>query len=511
MTKTINPIKSFIISSLLLLLLSNTLASQESLDPANNSCIACEEIFDLRFPDVLITEATMISEKTSYCRVLGTIGKEIDFELLLPVDWNGRFFMGGGGGFVGSIANGARWSVHNGYATSGTNTGHKGNGIKADWALDNMGRQINFGHLAIHRTALVSKAIIAEYYCHDPAYSYFMGCSRGGGQAMMEAQRYPEDFNGIIVGAPAFGWPALAAEFVQNIQAIYPDPDNLTEPIITKNNLAMLQEAILDQCDMLDGIKDNILNDPSVCDFDLSVLPTCPDGAIGEDCFTVRQLAAIQSVYDGIASHQEDIYPGFPLGGENEPGGWMPWITGPNDRSMGLGFPSLQFGFGTEIFKYLIFQDPEWDYSKYDYSDFFEETRYASAYLDATSTDYSEFNKRKGKMIIYHGWNDPALSAYATIEHYEALREKDSAISDYVRLFLLPGVLHCSSGPGPDKADWIGLLRDWVENGRAPERVIMSKVRNGQVEMTRPVFPYPRKAIYDGKGDPNLEGSFKQP
>ncbi len=417
--------KILIINSILLIIFSYTLVGQEKTDPRLNACINCEELINLRFPEVTITEARIISEKTSYCKVLGTIGKEIDFELLLPGDWNGIFFMGGGGGFVGSIANGAKWSVHTGYATSGTNTGHKGHGLKADWALDNMERQINFGHLAIHRTALVSKAIIASYYCHDPVYSYFMGCSRGGGQALMEAQRYPEDFDGIIVGAPAFGWPAFAAEFIQNIQAIYPDPDNLEEPVITKNNLAMLQAAILDQCDELDGVKDNILNDPSACDFDFTALPTCPDDVIGEDCFTIAQIKAIQTVYDGIACDQGKIYPGFPPGGENEPAGWLPWITGPNQGSMDLGFPSLQFGFGTEVFKYLIFQDPDWDYSTYDFSDFFEETSYASAYLDATSTDYSQFKKRDGKMIIYHGWNDPALSAYATIEHYQALKKKD--------------------------------------------------------------------------------------
>jgi feruloyl esterase len=501
-------IKHLGFTSIILLILSLPFSAQNPDRQDINGCIPCEELTNLAFPEVLITEAVSVTDKTTYCKVLGTIGREINFELLLPGDWNGRFFMGGGGGFVGSIANGARWSVHDGYATSGTNTGHKGHGLKADWALDNMERQINFGHLAIHRTALVSKAIIARYYCHDPEYSYFMGCSRGGGQAMMEAQRYPEDFDGIIVGAPAFGWPAIAAEFIQNIQAIYPDPDNL-EPVITRQNLSMLQAAVLDQCDKLDGIEDNILNDPEECDFDLSALPTCPDDEIGEECFTIRQLKAIQTVYDGIDSDQGEIYPGFPPGGENEPGGWMPWITGPNEESMELGFPSLQFGFGTEMFKYLIFQDPDWDYSKYEFSDFFEETQYASAYLDATSTDYSKFKERKGKMIIYHGWNDPALSAYATIEHYKALGEKDPAISDYVRLFMLPGVLHCSKGSGPDKADWIGLLRDWVENGNAPDRVIMSKVSDGEVMMTRPVFPYPRKAVYDGKGDPNRESSFK--
>ncbi len=503
-------IKNLGLISFVLFIFHLPLSARDRDEPDIQACITCEELKNLAFPEVVITDAVTVTEKTTHCKVLGTIGKEIDFELLLPGDWNGRFFMGGGGGFVGSIANGARWSVHDGYATSGTNTGHKGHGLKADWALDNMERQINFGHLAIHRTALVSKAIIERYYCHVPEYSYFMGCSRGGGQAMMEAQRYPEDFDGIIVGAPAFGWPAIAAEFIQNIQAIYPDPDSL-ESVITRQNLSMLQAAVLDQCDKLDGIKDNILNDPSACDFDLSALPTCPEDVIGEECFTIRQLKAIQTVYDGIASDHEEIYPGFPLGGENEPGGWMPWITGPNEGSMELGFPSLQFGFGTEMFKYLIFQDSAWDYSTYEFSDFFEKTRYASAYLDATSTDYSEFKKRKGKMIIYHGWNDPALSAYATIEHYKALGEKDPVISDYVRLFMLPGVLHCSKGPGPDKANWIGLLRDWVENGNAPNRVIMSKVRDGEVMMTRPVFPYPRNAVYDMKGDPNLESSFKQP
>jgi feruloyl esterase len=474
----------------------------------SDRCLPCEELVHIQFPELVISAATEITDKSTYCKVLGTIGKEINFEMLLPGEWNGRFLMGGGGGFVGSIANVARGSVHEGYATSGTDTGHRGHGLKADWALDNMERQVNFGHLAVHRTALVSKAIIAAHYGKDPEYNYFIGCSRGGGQAMMEAQRYPEDFDGIIVGAPAFNWPAIGAEFIQNMQAIFPDPENLT-PLITKQNLFLLQAFILDQCDELDGVKDNMLNDPAECDFDLSILPTCPDDVIGGECFTPEQIRAIQTVYDGISCDEGEIYPGFPPGGENEQGGWLSWITGPNEASMELGFPSLHFGFGTEMFKYLVFQDPDWDYSTYDFKDFFQETRYASAYLDATSVDYNGFNKRNGKMIIYHGWNDPALSAYATIEHYEAALEFDPEIKDHVRLFLLPGVLHCGGGPGPDQADWIGLLEDWVERSKAPERVILSKVRDGEEIMTRPVFPYPRKAVYDGKGDPNQESSYR--
>ncbi len=480
---------------------------------ANNSdktpCMPCEELKNLILLDVTISEAIQLEAPVTHCKLVGTIGKEINFELLLPKDWNSRFVMGGGGGFVGSIQNMARSSINEGYATGGTDTGHQGIGIKADWALNNMERQVNFGHLAVHRTVVVSKEIIRRFYCSAPEYSYFIGCSRGGGQAMMEAQRYPNDFDGIVAGAPAFNWPAIGAEFIQNIQIIYPDPTKLDEPVITLANLQLLQTKILDQCDTIDGIKDQILNDPRDCDFDVDLLPRCPENAVRDNCFTSTQLEAIKVVYAGVTIQKEEIYPGFPFGGENEPGGWLPWIVGPNKETMELNFPTLHFAFGTEMFKYLVFQDPNWDYSSYDFSNFSNTTRYASSYLDATSTDYSAFKNRGGKMIIYHGWNDPALSAFATIEHYNAAKKEDGEIGEYIRLFLLPGVLHCGGGPGPSQADWVELVRNWVEKGIAPERVVLSKTEDEKVFMTRPVFPYPKKAIYDGKGDPNKESSFK--
>lgn len=501
-------IKIVISTGLLFLLWNFSIIGQATSFLGKKGCMSCEELKNLRLPDVLITEAVAITETSVHCKILGTISKEINFELLLPERWNERFVMGGGGGFVGSIANMARSKVNEGYATAGTDTGHKGSGIKADWALDNMERQVNFGHLAVHRTAAVAKHLIYRYYCSDPAYSYFIGCSRGGGQAMMEAQRYPEDFDGIVAGAPAFNWPAIGAEFIQNIQLIYPDPKKLDEPVITKDNLQLLQSAVLKQCDNLDGIADQIINDPRDCSFDFSVLPICPANAAEKNCFTSQQLKVIKAIYKGAENREGKIYAGFPLGGENEPGGWAPWITGPNQGTMALNFPSLQFAFGTEMFKYLVFQDPNWDYTAYDFSNFAEDTRYASAYLDATSTNYSALKNRGGKMIIYHGWNDPALSALATIEHYKEVEKNDANLRDYLRLFMLPGVLHCGGGPGPDQTDWIELIRDWVENGKAPERVIVSKRQNDETIITRPVFPYPRKAIYNGKGDPNKESSF---
>ena len=502
---------------LFLLYNASTFAGVEELEKVvANACMSCEEMKNLRLPGVTIVEATAVAEdengssnRKAHCKIQGRIDTEIEFELLLPEDWNGRFAMGGGGGFVGTVQNMVNYSVNSGFATAGTDTGHKGNGIKADWALNNMERQLNFGHMAIHKTAEVSKMLIFYYYCKDPDYSYFLGCSRGGGQAMMEAQRYPEDFDGIVAMAPAFNWTGFGAEMLQNARAIYPDPDDLENPVITKDNLRILQQSVLDACDALDGLKDDLINDPRDCDFDCNTLPLCADGEQGKDCFTREQIQAIKTIYDGLVIDGEEIHPGFPYGGENENGGWPSWIVGPVESLKSLNFPSLQFGFSTETFKYLIFNDPEWDYSTYDFADFKETTAYAASYLDATSTDYSVFKNSGGKIIFTHGWEDAALSALATIDHFEALSEKDPEAGQFAKLYLLPGVLHCIGGRGPYEVDWLEIIVNWVENDMPPDRVIVTKEKKGKNVMSRPIYPYPRKANYDGKGDPDDAASFR--
>ena len=453
-------------------------------------CITCEKLTELRLPDVRITSAEQVTTGKSHCKVLGVIGKEIKFEILLPDEWNNIFIMGGGGGFVGSVQNAARSSVNEGYATSGTDTGHDGTKFPgAEWALNNMERQVNFGHLAVHRTAVVSKALIQSYYGSRPEYSYFIGCSRGGGQAMMEAQRYPEDFDGIVVGAPAFNWTAIASEFIQNTQAVY--PAGFSQPFLTDNHISILQEAVLRQCDMIDGVRDSILNNPADCKFDFSSLPKCPGDIPGRDCFTNAQINAIKKIYSGADAGYGINYPGFPYGGEFEPGGWMTWIVGSEEIAKKNIYPSLHAYFGIEIFKYLILQDPGWDYTKYDFMGYGKELRYASAYLDATSTDYSGFKDHKGKIIFWHGWNDPALSALATIGHYNAVKAADPDINSFMKLYLLPGVLHCGGGDGPSQVDWLALIRDWVEKDIAPDKIIAVKNVSGKMVMSTPVFPYP--------------------
>lgn len=486
---------------------------------AQASCLPCEKLKDLRLPDVTIVSVDIRNSDTiryaeawiprvviskPFCRVMGRISAEINFELLLPQQWNGKFLMSGGGGFVGTIQNAFRERVNDGYATAGTDTGHKGDGLTAEWAYNNMERQLNFGRLAIHRTAEVSKSIIAAFYCKDASYSYFIGCSRGGGQAMMEAQYYPNDFDGIVAGAPAFGWPAIGAKFNSINQKNYPDPNDL-KPVLTSDNLKLLQEYVFKQCDNLDGLADKIITDPRDCKIDLGKLPMCPNNKAGAGCFTKEQIAVIKAVYEPLIIDQKIVYPGFPVGLEAEPDSWDAWITGTAAPQQ----PSLHFMFGTQMFKYLVFNDPNWDYSKYDFKKYFQETTFASSFLDATQTDYSEFKKSNGKMIMFHGWNDPALSAYATIDHYEAALKKDKELNSYIRLFMMPGVLHCGGGTGCDNVDWVGLIQAWVEKNQAPERIISSKVVQGKTIGTRPLFPYPKVTVYSGSGDAKDEKNYK--
>ena len=494
------------------------LVSTSLLSCAEQSCTPCEKLKDLKLPDVTILSVEALRSDTvkgsegwmptvyinkPFCRVLGTISKEINFELLLPQEWNGRFLMSGGGGFVGSIQNDLKGTVNSGYATAGTDTGHKG-GDNAEWAYNNMERQLNFGRLAVHRTTVVSKSIIQHFYCKEASYSYFLGCSRGGGQAMIEAQFYPEDYDGIVAGAPAFGWPAIAAKFVSIAQKNYPVAGS-KQPVLTNDNLKILHDYVMKQCDNLDGLADKIITDPRGCKIDLSKLPLCQGNQAGANCFTKEQIAVIKSVYDPVVVDNKTVYPGFPVGLEAEPGNWDVWIAGTNQYVQ----PSLHHMFGTNVFKYLVFNDPTWDYTKYDFKNYNKETAFAASYLDATQTDYSEFKKRNGKMIMYHGWNDAALSANATVDHYDAALKQDKDLNSYIRLFMLPGVIHCGGGTGCDNVDWITLIRDWVENKKAPDRIISSKNADGKTVATRPVYPYPKVAVYSGSGDATQEKNYK--
>src|ERR1051325_21159 len=330
-----------------LLLLGGVAAKAES------SHISVEELQQLRLPEVVfksVTHQTPAAKGSKpHVEVTGVIGEHIQFELLLPDEWNERFAMGGGGGFVGTIQNMARLSVNQGYATVGTDTGHEsppGGAPSAAWAYNDTEAKVNFGYLPVHRTAEVAKALIRAYYRKEPSHSYFLGCSRGGGQALMEGQRFPNDFDGIVSGAPAFNWTGLAAMNVAIAKALYPDPAHLDSNVLSKEALQKLAAGIIEQCDAQDGLKDGIIQDPASAHFDVSKVEGLTD----------EQRKALTAIFEGARNIKGAEYPGFAPVAECDPGQWIAWIVGPVPAFAKDKAPDLLFAFSTQIFKYLIFR-----------------------------------------------------------------------------------------------------------------------------------------------------------
>lgn len=466
---------------------------------AGAETMTVEALQALRLPDVTLTTVKDVEASEKYAahvQVEGVIGKAIRFELLLPPDWNGRFAMGGGGGLVGTVQNGIRGSVNEGYATAGTDTGHQASrSTDGSWALNDLEALVNFGHAAIHRTAEVSKAIIRAYYGRDIEKSYFVGCSRGGGQAMMEAQRYPEDFDGIVAGAPAFNWSGFAAMGIKFAQTLYPDPDNLTQSLLTQDDLNHLYAEVMKQADAQDGLEDGIIQDPLGAEFDLAKVPGLTD----------EQRAAIQVLYDGVRNADGPIYPGFPIGAEGGEGGWFQWQVGPIPNLVNLGF-----AFSTNIYKYFVFQDADWNYATYDFDGWKKDTHVAASVLNATDPDLTPFAQRGGKLLLWHGWADAALPATETVDYYKEVLDHDPAAPDYARLFMVPGCYHCGGGPGVSGVDWLQEIVDWVEHDQAPDVLIATRpAKDGTPEMTRPLYPWPAHAQYDGDGDPAKAENFE--
>ncbi len=312
----------------------------------------CSHLVTLKLPDVKVTEAVAVPAaetgpiRAAHCRVNGVIEKDIRFSLLLPDDWNRKFMMGGGGGFVAGIDNQARASVNAGYATVGTDTGHQGAVAAAGWALNDLERQLNFGYIAVHRVAEVSKAILRSYYGSNETRSYFSGCSNGGRQALMEAQRYPDDFDGIVSGAPAYDFTGIGAQFIKDIQAAFPDPRNLSTPIFTNETLKSVEAQIVEKCDAVDGVKDGLMEDPRQCKIDVAALTGLTDA----------QRNVLKTIYGETKNKDGVIYPAQPFGGEGDAAGWPTWIVGVSPMMMAAQkAPSLRYAFGTEMFKNFVF------------------------------------------------------------------------------------------------------------------------------------------------------------
>lgn len=490
---------------------------------AKSPVCSVEAIVEL--PDVRLSSVTDEATPVPHCKVAGVIGTETNFELLLPENWNGKFVMGGGGGFVGSVMNTSLMfgSLQKGYATVGTDTGHAGHPLNASWAHNNPERLVSFGHQAIHRTAVTAKALITDYYDSAISRSYYTGCSRGGGHGLTEAQRYPDDFDGIVAGSPAYDFVGLAAAATQISAAMYPDPSDLQEAVVGPAEQRLIETSYLEMCDGMDGIEDGILNDPRQCKFDVGTL-LC-DGEKTDSCLSEEQLAAVRVIYEGPKDSQgQPLYFGFPFGGEGAPGGWSRWLTGGlrymeelEDFQAGVDpgpfeapvSPNAYYSFGNDIMKYFIYNDPDWSYVGYEYDKLARDGALAGETLNSTDPDLSAFRERGGKLLIYNGWSDNAQTSLAFADYHEHILAHDETAADDVRLFLMPGVEHCFGGPGPSWVNFLDEIDTWVETGKAPDRITAFWLDESmQPSGSRPVCAYPAVAQYDGEGDTRDASSF---
>jgi hypothetical protein len=255
---------------------------------------------------------------------------------------------------------------------------------------------------------------------------------------------------------------------------------------------------ILDKCDALDGVKDGVMEDPRQCKVDVSTLTGLNE----------RQIAALKTIYAPTRAGNETVFPGQPFGGEGEIAGWPAWVSGAAPRSGQPPAPSLRYGFGTQLFKYIVFNDPDWDYRTYDLSTWRKDTAKTASFLNATDPDLDKFKAKGHKLLLWHGWSDAGLSALGTIKYYESVKARDPKADAYMQMFLLPGVLHCGAGAGPDNADWAAAIDGWVESGKAPSRISAQKGTGAAVTRTRPLCPYPQHAVYGGSGSTDQAENF---
>jgi feruloyl esterase len=411
----------------------------------------------------------------------------IEAEVWLPAAWNGKFQAVGNGGWAGIISYPAMaQALQEGYATASTDTGHKG-GDPA-FAIGHPEKLIDFGYRAIHELAVQSKAIVTAYYKRAARLSYWNGCSTGGRQGLMAAQRYPDDFDAILAGAPANNHSRLGISRL----AVSVPPARDPAAAVPAAKLALVTRAVLDACDGRDGVKDGFLNDPRACTFDVASLQ-CRE-ADTDSCLTAPQVATMKAAYAPMKlPNGQLVFPG------KEPGSETAWgmVSGTTDA---LSVTALRIAHG----------DPAWDPKSFDLErDLALAIEKVGFATNAVDPDLRAFKARGGKLLLYHGWNDGLISAGNTVDYFESVHAKmGRGQDDWLRLFMVPGMGHCRGGAGPDQANWMASLERWRESGKAPERIEAARVVANRVEMTRPLCPYPQIARYTGIGSTNDAQNF---
>ena len=427
----------------------------------------------------------------AHCRVAMVMkpsnDSHIEAEVWLPAEWNGKFEAVGNGGWAGTIGFAAMArALQEGYATASTDTGHKGG--NASFAIGHPDKLIDFGYRAIHEMTVQSKAIVASFYKRAVRLSYWNGCSTGGRQGLMAAQRYPNDFDAILAGAPANNHTRMG---ISRLAVSVPTARDAAAAV-PQAKLAMVTRAVLDACDATDGVKDGFLTDPRACTFDVARLQCT--GADSDSCLTAPQVKTMKSAYAAVTlPNGELVFPGKELGSETAWG----MVSGTPDV---LSVTAVQ----------IAHNDAAWDPKTFDLArDLTLTLEKVGSVVSAIDPDLRAFKARGGKLLLYHGWNDGLISPGNTVNYFtDVNKTMGKGQDDFVRLFMAPGVGHCQGGAGPDQVNWMGALERWRESGKAPERIEAARVAGNRVEMTRPLCPYPQIAKYTGTGSTNDAQNF---
>jgi tannase/feruloyl esterase len=482
--------------------------------PAPAQTTSCESLSSLSLPNATVTLAQSVAagplqqagrsgrggpaiNLPAYCRVAVTLkpsnDSDIKMEIWLPAaGWNGNLEEDGNGAWTGSINTGSLAAgLERGFATAMSDLGHEGG--SASFALGHPEKLVDWGYRATHETAVAAKAIVTKFYGRAPKISYFNGCSAGGRQGLMEAQRYPTDFDGVVAGSPGVNWTGRATQAIWIGQATHKDEASA----IPASKFAILHDAVVQACDARDGAKDGIIEDPTRCNFDPKELE-CKEGD-GPSCLTKAQVETARAIYTAYPNqgNKQAIFPGFERGSE------LGWNT------MAGAQP---FGPGVDLFKYIVFQDPNWDYKSFNFAtDVARTEKTDGGTMNALNPDLKAFQAHGGKIIQYHGWADPQITPGSSVNYYKSVLEKmggTSKVQPFYRLYMVPGMAHCGGGEGTSTFDMMTALEGWVEKGQTPDQIPASRVRNGQVDRTRPLCPYPQVAVYKGSGSIDDAANF---
>jgi feruloyl esterase len=480
--------------------------------PARAPRASCAGLRALSSHDLAVDTAVVVPAADGApesCRVEGLVPPEIRFEISLPSAWNGRLYMFGNGGFAGeSLAARNRVprrsaALAKGFAVAQTNTGHDAEREPLASFASSPLKLADYAYRAVHLTASTAKRVARAYYDVAPLRSYFDGCSTGGRQGLVSAQRFPDDFDGIVVGAPVLDFVGTMVHYTKVHRA-------LATAAVSDEKVRMAAEAVYRSCDATDGLADGLIDDPRRCSFDPARdLPRCTTPGEGTVCFSDNDIAALQAVYGDVTSDGRRIFPGFPVGAEvSAPGmagprtGWDPWFI----RS---GQTPISRLFMESFFEHMATPGAKMDWRAFDPDRDLAKLEPVAALVNATDPDLRPFRARGGKILMYYGWADPALNPLMGVGYYERVRETMGPdASGFFRLFLMPGVFHCGGGVGPDEVDTLTPLAEWVEKGTAPERLVASRRLAGSVVRTRPLCPYPMVARYRGTGDSDDAASF---